>query len=200
MRNLVVAPVVEGHGEYNSIRILLVRLWREICGGEYLEVIRPVRRPRSKLVQEVELKKAVEFASLKLQGSISADHPGLVLILLDANSDPACVLGPKLLAWARQVAWGCEVSCVLANPEYESWFVASAESLTGYLDLSQGMPPAEPERSRSGKKWIEVRYRGSAYSETVDQPAMTAMMSLDTCRARSPSFDKLCREMLARCT
>jgi predicted ATPase len=36
------------------------------------------------------------------------------------------------------------------------------------------------------------------YSETIDQPAMTADMDLSLCRRRSPSFDKLCRELEKR--
>ena len=42
--------------------------------------------------------------------------------------------------------------------------------------------------------WVADRFKGH-YSETVDQPALTAKMDLDLCRERSPSFDKLCREL-----
>ena len=42
------------------------------------------------------------------------------------------------------------------------------------------------------------RFKGVKYSETVDQPAMTRAMNLAQCRLRSPSFDKLCRDLQGR--
>lgn len=39
---------------------------------------------------------------------------------------------------------------------------------------------------------------GTKYSETQDQPRMTAQMDLALCRRRCPSFDKLCRELASR--
>jgi len=91
------------------------------------------------------------------------------------------------------------VVCVLANPEYETWFVAAAESLEDFLDLGGGETLSEdPEKDGLKKAWIESRFRGLRYSETVDQPRMTAAMDLALCRSRSPSFDKLCRELSKR--
>jgi hypothetical protein len=91
------------------------------------------------------------------------------------------------------------VSCVLAIVEYETWFVAAADSLRDFLDIPHtDTVPEAPEPRRSGKSWIERRFRGTKYSETVDQPKMTAAMDLPLCRQRSPSFDKLCRELEKR--
>jgi hypothetical protein len=87
--------------------------------------------------------------------------------------------------------------CVVANVEYETWFVAAAESLTRYLNLAgDKMLPSDPERLRLGKGWIKARL--PAYSETVDQPKFSAVMDLRLCRRHSPSFDKLCRELEKR--
>jgi hypothetical protein len=89
----------------------------------------------------------------------------------------------------------------VANVEYETWFVAAAESLGKYLQLrpAESVPDA-PEDQRCGKKWVETRFRGPKYSETQDQPAMTAAMDFSQARSRSPSFDKLCRELAQRAT
>jgi hypothetical protein len=92
-----------------------------------------------------------------------------------------------------------DVSCVIANLEYETWFVAAAESLGEFLDISDNSSiSSDPERDHQGKGWIQRKFRGIKYSETVDQPAMTKAMDLALCRQRSPSFDKLCRELEAR--
>ncbi|GAG17177.1 unnamed protein product [marine sediment metagenome] len=123
----------------------------------------------------------------------------MVLVLIDADKDPPCILGPELLASAREVDVRADVSCVLANIEYETWFVAAAKSLHELLKLPPDTQiPEDPETRRLGKAWINDHFRGTKYSETIDQPRMTALMDLSRCRARSPSFDKLCRELEKR--
>lgn len=199
MSRLRVVPIVEGHGEYHAVRILLQRIWTELLGGSYLEVLRPIRQPRSKLVKKSELQRAVNLARSKLSSPAVALDPTLVLVLIDAHEERPCQLGPELLAFAREGRPDADIACVLANVEYETWFVAAAESLQEYLHLATNDPiPETPEQSRSGKGWIEQRFKATKYSETVDQPAMTAKLDLALCRQRSPSFDKLCRELEKR--
>lgn len=138
------------------------------------------------------------MAALKLAG-LPSDVPSLVPILIDADEDLPCKLGPRLLREAQESHGHLDISCVIANVEYETWFVATAHSLGRFLDLSQGSDvPADPEQSRSAKAWIESRYRGVKSSEAVDQAPMTHAMDLAECRKRSRSFDKLCRELSAR--
>ena len=74
--------------------------------------------------------------------------------------------------------------------------MAAAESLGDVITLRDDeRVPESPEEQRCGKHWIQQRMTGVKYSETVDQPRFTARMDLNQCRARSPSFDKLCREL-----
>jgi hypothetical protein len=194
---LRVAPIVEGHGEDQAVRVLLQRLWTELLPGEYIEVLKPIRTSRPKMIKSPELERALDLAVLKLRSAPSSD-PALVLIMLDADDDLACVLGPDLLNRAKAHRGDTDISCVVATVEYETWFVAAADSLHDLLDLSEGGPPEAPESSRSGKAWIQRRFRGIKYSPTVDQPAMTSRMDLRRARHRSPSFDKLCRELEKR--
>lgn len=199
MSRLGVVPIVEGHGEYEAIRTLLQRVWSELLCGEHVEVLRPIRWPRSRLVKRPELKRAIKLALLKLADSSIPPAHQMVLVLIDADKDGPCLLGPKLLGWAKQVRPDADVACVLANVEYETWFAAAAESLREHLDLPPDEPiPEDPEGLRLGKPWIDRHFRGTKYSETVDQPSMTAKMDLRQCRKRSPSFDKLCRELEKR--
>lgn len=198
---LRLVPIVEGHGEYQAVRTLVERIGRELLAGGHIEVLRPIRQPRSRLVQEENLQRAVKLAATKLKASSSPETPDMVLILLDADEDPACMLGLKLLAWAKKARPDIDIACVLAVNEYETWFVAAAESLRAYLTFEQNEAPEEPEAARCGKAWIRRHRIGPAkYSETVDQPAMTARMDITLCRKRSPSFDKLCREFEKRRT
>ena len=198
MSRLRVAPIVEGHGEYNAVRTLLERVWCELLGGAFIEVLRPIRRPRSKLVKKDELIKAVKLAALKLHTEPISVDPRLILVLIDADTDAPCVKGPELLSYAQDGRRDFDTACVLANVEYETWFVAAADSLRKYLTLpAPDELPEEPEQSRLGKGWVKRHFRGN-YSETIEQPAMTATMDLASCRERSPSFDKLCRDLEQR--
>jgi hypothetical protein len=168
----------------------------ELLGGEFLEVLRPIRQHRATLVKEHELKHAVELAAAKLTLLAVSDTPGLVLILIDGDSECPGELGPRILAHAQNIARHLDIICVIACVEYETWFAAAAESLTKYLSFET--VPDDPERWRLAKGWVERHFRGTRYSESVDQAAMTATMDLVLCRRRSPSFDKLCRELERR--
>lgn len=198
MSRLRVVPIVEGHGEYECVRKLVERVWCELLGQEYVEVLRPIREKRGRLVKPEQLAKAVSLAAAKL-GNSPSDDPALILLLVDADKNPPCLLGPQLLKDARAARADMEIACVVANVEYETWFVAAAESLEEYLALPDAVP-ADPEGQRLGKGWIERHFQGAGarYSETQDQPAMTARMDLALCRQRSPSFDKFCREFEKR--
>ena len=124
------------------------------------------------------------------------DDPKLILILLDADDDLPCELGPKVLQLAYSARSDHNISCVIANVEYETWFVAAADSLSQFLSLKEGeSAPTDPESDRCGKGWIKTRFQGIKYSKTVDQPKLTAHMDLSMCRRRCPSFDKLCRDL-----
>jgi hypothetical protein len=123
----------------------------------------------------------------------------MVLLLLDADDDLPCVLGPDLLRRAQQIRSDVDIACVIANVDYETWFVAAASSLGKFLALPVDFPMLDnPEMARQGKGWIKQRVRIGKYSPRADQPRMTQAMDLTLCRQRSPSFDKLCRELEAR--
>jgi len=196
---IAVAPIVEGQGDEAAVRLLLQRVWGEIVGGEYINVLKPIRRSRGLLLRRDsgDLEKAIHLALLKLgqQGG------GLVLVLIDAEDDCAKLgaLGPMLVDRARAARGDVEIAVVIANVMYETWFVAAAASLGKYLTLpADGALPADPEAQRLGKGWVKQRMKSRKYSETADQAALTAEMDLGMCRARSRSFDKLCREFEKR--
>jgi hypothetical protein len=194
MSRLVVAAVVEGHGEEKSaIRTVVTRVWTEVLKGEYVQVLRPIRQHRSKLVQREGLLKAVDLASLKLR-EVSPDDRSLILVLFDADEDLPCQLAPKLAALLQEERPHLDVAIVLANPEFETWFVAAADSLTEFFDFSSLPPAADPETARQQKGTVS-RWMHGRYAETIDQVRLTAAMDLNLCRSRSKSFDKLCREL-----
>ena len=198
MIDLRVVSIVEGHGEVSALPLLLRRIWGLIGGGG-LDILRPIRSKRNLLVSATgrELDRAVQLAAHKLTAANPPAAKELILILVDADRDLPCLLGPQLTASAQKARGDKDSVCVVANVEYETWFAAAADSLKAYLNLKRDkVMPLDPERSRQGKGWVKARFSG--YSETVDQAKFTALMDLDLCRRRSPSFDKLWREIEKR--
>jgi len=186
-----IASVVEGHGEREAVPILIRRLIADMNPPLAVDVARPIRVPRGRLLRSGELERAVQLAAL------DARPGGAVMVVLDAEDDCPKTSAPDLLHRARGAAGDLPVCLVLARREFEAWFLAAAESLRDRRGLSTELePPPDPEAVRGAKEWLQ-RHMPPArrYSETLDQPALAAVFDLELARRRSPSFEKLCREM-----
>lgn len=182
--------IVEGHGEVEAVPILLRRIAAQIDPGEHLEVPRPIRTKRQRLVKPGELEKSVELA-----GRQTGPDDG-ILVLLDADSDCPRDLGPSLLNRAVATRRDRAISVVLAKAEYEAWFLAAAQSLAGRRGLDPAIvSPPDPEAIGDAKGWLRNRMPArKPYSETLDQPALTTVFDLNAART-APSFEKLWREV-----
>lgn len=189
---MVVSCVVEGHGEVDALPVLLRRLVPHMLPGGAVDVPRPNRQARSRLLRPGELERAVEFAALRV-----GDSAGGVLVVIDADNDCPAELGPALLARAQGSARGMRVAVVLASREYEAWFLSAASSLAGTAGLPEDLQDhPSPESPRDAKGWLDRQMPiGRAYSPTVDQPSLSAHLDLGRARARSESFDKLARSV-----
>lgn len=191
MRRVSIACIVEGYGEVAAVPILLRRIVRELDHDIELSIpLPPIRVHRNKIIKEGELEKAVALAALKINGD------GAILILLDADNDCPASLAPILVQRAKMARSDLPISVVLAKPEYEAWFLASAVSLRGKQGLSSTMEPHhDPESATGAKGWLRERMEDNRkYSETLDQPALTRHFNLKAAQQTS-SFDKLVREI-----
>ena len=188
---------MEGQGEVAALPVLLRRIAVEFCPGTSIDVLKPVRQPASSLLKRESdcLQNAVGLAAGKLAGSMHASSQRLILILIDSDGGCAALVGPELRRRANEYASHVDIASVVAVDEFETWFVAAATSLTKYLKFNSDEVPPDPESSRSKTKWIEDHTRGLKYHKPVDQPKFSATMDLRLCRSRSPSFDRLCREI-----
>lgn len=138
---------------------------------------------------------AMRFVELAARGAPG----GAVLVLLDCDDGCPANLGPSLQDRASKVRPGLLIEVALARREFESWFVASAESLRGARGLSaELMPPPEAEAIRGAKEWLSKHMvSGRGYSPVIDQPAMTAMFDMDLAERRSDSF-AACKRRIVR--
>jgi Domain of unknown function (DUF4276) len=119
-----------------------------------------------------------------------------ILVLFDADDDCPKDLADKLTAQCRAAHRDVSVSIVVANREYEAWFLAAANSLATCGRLrAQTIAPSDPESIRGAKEWLKTRMgTGITYSQTRHQPAFSEVMELSEAR-RARSFKKLEKEV-----
>ncbi len=186
-----IATIVEGQGDAESLPILLRRIASRLRPEIVLDLPRPIRVSRDRIVKRNELERPLELAARR------AGRSGHILILLDADDDCPAKLGPGLIRRAREARPDRRVFVVIAKSEYESWFLASAASVAGKRGIAGAIsaPPA-PESIRDAKGWLSARMPpGRRYRPTLDQAALTSQFDLVAARLASSSFDKLWRDM-----
>lgn len=186
-----VAAIVEGDGEVAALPILLRRLSEWRTRERFVDVLQPIRIKRHKVLNRPdELNRYLQLAASK------CGDGGWVLVLIDADDDCPAELAQKLLNDASARIPHRRVSVVLANREFEAWFIAAARSLDGVRGFALGADdvPVAAEERRDAKGWIRARMAGGAYGVMTDQPGFTAHMSLEQAFQGSRSFRKLCTE------
>jgi len=186
-----IVAIVEGHGEVAAVPVLLRRIAVAVRPGLVPDLPRPIRIKRQRLLKEGELERAIELAARK------AGPTGRILVLLDADEDCPKEVAEEILERALRARPDRVIRAVLAKKEFESWFLAAAESLAGQRGIFTSVAaPDDPERIRGAKEWIGRHMPpGRSYRETLDQPALCAAFDLERARARSPSFAKMWRDV-----
>jgi len=186
-----VATIVEGDGDVAALPVLLRRIaeWRTPQAA--VRVLPPIRVRRDRFLNREE-----EFQRHLLLAAAKCGDAGWILVLLDADDDCPADLGRQTLQRAQACVAHRRVSVVLANREFEAWFIAAAESLQGHRGFSLDAADAatDPEVPRDAKGWVRRRMSGGTYGETTDQAAFSARMDLQQAFERSRSFRKLCSE------
>ncbi|MDE0424330.1 DUF4276 family protein [Candidatus Poribacteria bacterium] len=183
--------IVEGESEIAAVPLLIRRIAADLYPELPIVVPPPIRRPRNKVIKENELERAVEFVARQIGGQ------GAIFIILDSDDDCPAELGPALLHRASQTRSDLPIAVVLAKHEFEAWFLAAAESIRGQRGLGDDIhPPNDPETIRDAKRWLSQRMeRNKTYSETSDQPALTALFDIEQAR-QANSFDKCYRDIV----
>ena len=135
-----IIAIVEGDGEVEAVPVLIRRIGQEISPNSAPDVVKPIRVPRGRMLKAGELDRYVRLAGVRVGSE------GRILILLDANGDCPAEHRTAILRQTTAVRSDLPIEVVLANREYESWFIAAVDSLRGVprnLDRCRGA-----ERSR----------------------------------------------------
>ena len=187
---MAVASIVEGDGEVAALPVLLRRLAQSRSPAGAFNILPPIRVYKDRFLNRPEeFSRHLKLAAAKCQES------GWVLILFDADDDCPAEKGTAVLHAAQAIIPYRRVAVVLANREYEAWFMAAAASLNGVRGFQCHEKDAliNPEIPRNAKGWMRERMP-AGYGETTDQPAFSARFDLDLAHQRSRSFRKLCSE------
>ncbi|MEU8269014.1 DUF4276 family protein [Sphaerisporangium sp. NPDC049002] len=191
MTSIRIATIVEGHGEVQALPVLLRRLVTEIAPHRWADLPAPRRVNRNSLVAPRGIEDAVDRLISDVEGVTG------VLVLLDADDDCPADLGPQLLSRACAARPDVPIAVVLANREFEAWFLAAAKSLRGCTSLRADLrPPDDPERIRGCKEWLtNHRTDHQSYNPKKHQTSLAALFELHLARQNSPSFDKFWRDV-----
>jgi len=197
-----IAPIVEGETEAICVPTLLHKIWTELlCVPERLDVLAPLRAPRTQLVHPsgAVLSEKVSQSASRVRQKVARDRDiasrGLVLLLIDAESDCPAMLGPELSLKASAARKDVFVASVLATRMFENWILAGASYLPGI----NGMPDEIPVRDRfeecGGAAWLDLALqqvdRSRRYKKTSDAITFVQHMNLQECRENSLSFQTL---------
>lgn len=188
-----IVAIVEGDGEVEAVPILIRRIAAVETPGAFLDVPKPNRVQRGRILKPGGIEPYVELAAL--QGGPDSG----ILILLDADDDCPRDLAPEILRRATEARSDRRIQVVLAQREYEAWFLAAADSLAGNRGLREDITaPGNPESIQGAKEWLTGQMpRGRSYRETLDQPALTKGFDLERARRSAASFRKMWRAVTA---
>jgi hypothetical protein len=183
----LIAQVVEGFGEVESVPQILQRRLSSTgaVGGQSGEPIwltfSPINaRGRGNLIAGSGIEENVRIAS-RIPGVYS------ILVVLDAEDDAVCSLGPDLFTRAQTAAGPLPVRVCLAARQFENW-LAACEVHGTHWD-----PPPEDYEGRGAESSIRARLPNGRYKKTTHQAQLTGGMDDALAASRCPSFARLLR-------
>jgi len=204
-----IIPIVEGYGEERAVPCLIRRWLRYRRWDRYFYV--PDSAINAKGCGKLKARYD-KMRHLGIEHYVEAalrNDPQAVIVVLDADKEcfnrrPTDRLGPSLLARARNAAPDdLPMAVVVANREYEAWFLANFQSIKagGGFPAQAQYPLTDDPESHSGYKGLMADLLGCWYEETFHQLILTSQIGFGPGAClRSPSYGKLLRdlEMLTR--
>ena len=163
--------IVEGEGDAAALPVLIRRVLDAQNASERAQPGKAQHEHRGTLLKPGEIERIARTLLQKAKGEAR------VLVLIDADKDRACVLGPQLQRRLDREFGAGTCAAVVAVREYENWLIGDEAALDAKRALSA------------------QRTDGRSYRPTADQAHLTTEIDVIAVRERCPSFDKLWREV-----
>ncbi len=181
-----IVPIVEGPGDMEALPILLRRLLHERYQRYEVEIARPKNAHGSgKLVKELE--RFLAYAA-------TTPGCGSFLVLIDADEKCPKEMAESLAVRSKALGLDKPAAIVCAKSEFETWFLASLDTIRGRAAISETARfTGVIESLRGAKEWLSDQMPPDrTYKETVDQPSLTPFIDLSLAHLNSRSFRRLC--------
>lgn len=137
----MIVPIVEGQSEALAIGVLIRRVLHDPESFN-VEVARPFRVKRQKVVREGELERTITQAKRSRPGASA------LLVVLDADTDCPAHVGQELRS-RGEAHTDLRVRVVLPKIESEAWILVGVDSVRGVRGIrADAEAPADPEAIR----------------------------------------------------
>lgn len=187
-----IIPVVEGAGDVSAFPSLLGRiLWERY---ERTDVI----VAQGNMVVRANGRQNLENKLEKFLGhALNKPNCDAILVLLDTDGECPVELAQRLLQRCEQMGLMRPLEIVCAHWSYESWFLASMDTIKG----QRGIPDTaalsqEAEGIPNPKQWLTNQMpHGQAYKETLHQASLSSFIDIEMAYRNSRSFRRLCHAL-----
>ena len=190
---LTIVPVVEGPGDVAALPELLGRILRERFNRP--DVI--VAQGKSGVVTTNGRQKLESKLENFLRHAQNKPECDAILVLLDADDDCPVELAQRLLQRCEQIGLNRPVQIVCAHRSYESWFLASLDTIKGQRGIGDTAVLSQAAEDVSNpKQWLTDQMpRGQAYKETIHQASLSQSVDIGMAHRNSRSFRHLCHAL-----
>ena len=172
-----IVPIVEGHGEVESVPLLIRRvLQEELQRYDVLAAKAINAMGKGNLMRRIK-----DYVAYAAGGDA-------ILVVFDADEDCALKLVGEIRDSCLSMSVPIPVAVVCAVREYEAWILASIETV---FPGQAAMSP-EPETLANPKSTLKGRALNGRYRETEHQVRLTSRIDIDIASANSRSFRRFC--------
>ena len=188
-----IVPVVEGDGDVAALPGLLGRILLEMYNRSDVLVAQGktmVVNANGRSTLENRLEKFIQYAQYKPECDA-------ILVLLDTDGDCPVSLAQGLLRRCERMGLTRPVEVVCAHWSYESWFLASLETIKGQRGISEAAALSlDAEDIQNPKQWLTKQMPdGQAYKETLHQASLSSFIDIELTYHNSRSFRRLCHAL-----
>ena len=185
--------VVEGPGDVDALPQLVTRILTQMQNRPDIMVA----HGKSRVVMAKGRSNLEKRLESFLRHAENKPDCGAILVLVDADNDCPVTVFQQLSQRCEHSGTNVPIQVVFAYREYETWFLASLDTIRGRHSISEATTLArDPETIANPKKWLTDRMSaGSVYKETIHQASLSSAIDLDLAHSNSRSFRRLCHAL-----